>query len=169
MVLHSWSPLFNRYCVYAMGGAIRGTCVPDFTGDAESHGDYRDLEDSDAGIHPILPCWHNRRWRVLPSTVCTDRLCGVVVHSLSYDCISCELPFKLSAPEILDVQESRPKKTRSQAVQYFFLYAFMTVANLDGLYVLTEYAHMWYITAQIPVSLALTVVGYIVTRNIFKT
>lgn len=61
------------------------------------------------------------------------------------------------------------KQARQQAVRYFYLYLGLTIANLGGLYALTEYAHWWYIAAQIPVSIALTFVGYIISRTIFKT
>jgi putative flippase GtrA len=58
---------------------------------------------------------------------------------------------------------------RSQAVRYTALFTILFFVNLGLLYVLTEYVHIWYIVAQIPVSIILTLIGYRVTKRIFKT
>ena len=58
---------------------------------------------------------------------------------------------------------------RPQAAKYALLFTTLFFANLGLLYVLTEYAHLWYIMAQIFVSMVLTAIGYHLTRKIFKT
>jgi putative flippase GtrA len=64
----------------------------------------------------------------------------------------------------------RDKDTRAirrQAGKYAVLALSLFVANLALLHVLVEYGHLWYITAQVIVTVPLTIVSYLVSRRIF--
>lgn len=57
---------------------------------------------------------------------------------------------------------------RRQAVSYAVMAAVLFVSNLLLLYALVEYAHIWYLGAQLIVTVALTVASYFVTSRIFS-
>src|SRR3989344_1307889 len=56
-----------------------------------------------------------------------------------------------------------------QAGQYSFLAGGLFAGNLALLYLLVEYARLWYLGAQVIVTMILTVISYFVSRRIFAT
>jgi len=57
---------------------------------------------------------------------------------------------------------------RRQAGSYAALWVALFVANVGFLYILVEYVHLWYLTAQIIVTVGLSVISYFVTKRIFR-
>jgi putative flippase GtrA len=58
---------------------------------------------------------------------------------------------------------------KAQAKQYAILFISLGSANLGLMFILVSLLHIWYIAAQIPVTLLLTAIGYRITRKIFST
>lgn len=54
-----------------------------------------------------------------------------------------------------------------QASAYAVLFVFISLSNLFLLYVLVEYVHLMYLVAQVPVTIVLTIISYVVTARIF--
>ncbi len=54
-----------------------------------------------------------------------------------------------------------------QVGKYTVLMVSFFVANLFLLYVLVEYAHLWYLAAQVIVTILLTAISYLASRRIF--
>ncbi|MFH1990495.1 MAG: GtrA family protein [Patescibacteria group bacterium] len=59
------------------------------------------------------------------------------------------------------------KNIHRQAGKYALLVISLFIANLFLLYILVEYAHLWYLAAQVIVTILLTVISYLVSRRIF--
>ncbi len=59
------------------------------------------------------------------------------------------------------------KNIHWQASKYAVMTVFLFVANLFLLYVLVEYARLWYLAAQIIVTILLTAISYLISRRIF--
>ncbi len=57
---------------------------------------------------------------------------------------------------------------RHQVLKYAFLVVTLFLSNLGLLHVLVKYAHLWYIAAQIPVTIVLTVASYLISKKIFS-
>ena len=57
--------------------------------------------------------------------------------------------------------------TRNQAIKYFTMALGLLITNNGLLYLLVEYVGLWYITAQIVLTIVLTIVSFIITRRIF--
>ncbi|MFH1207650.1 MAG: GtrA family protein [Patescibacteria group bacterium] len=57
---------------------------------------------------------------------------------------------------------------RAQARKYAILYVSLFVANLALMFVLVTLMHIWYILAQIPVTIILSAVSYLISRKIFS-
>ncbi|MFA5051986.1 MAG: GtrA family protein [Patescibacteria group bacterium] len=58
---------------------------------------------------------------------------------------------------------------KAQAKRYAILFISLGLTNLALMFILVTLLHVWYIAAQIPVTLLLTIVGYRITRKIFST
>ena len=56
---------------------------------------------------------------------------------------------------------------RQQASRYAILAITLALTNLLALYVLVEYAKLWYLGVQAVLTVSLTVVSYLITRKIF--
>ncbi len=65
-------------------------------------------------------------------------------------------------------QNKDARDIRWQAVSYAVMAAVLFVSNLLLLYALVEYVHIWYLGAQVIVTVVLTVASYFVTRRIFS-
>lgn len=59
------------------------------------------------------------------------------------------------------------KNIHWQASQYVVMTVSLFITNLLLLYVLVEYARLWYLAAQVIVTILLTIVSYFVSRRIF--
>lgn len=57
---------------------------------------------------------------------------------------------------------------RRQAVTYIALYMGVVLTNTGLLYLLVDVGQVHYLIAQIPVSILITIVSYLITRKIFK-
>ncbi len=64
-------------------------------------------------------------------------------------------------------ENKETKNIHWQAGKYAAMMVSLFVANLLLLYVLVEYAHLWYLIAQVIVTILLTVISYLVSRRIF--
>lgn len=60
------------------------------------------------------------------------------------------------------------KKAPKQAVQYFVMGVSLLGANTMLLYILVDRFHVWYVGAQLGLTIGLTVVSYLVSGKIFK-
>ena len=58
-------------------------------------------------------------------------------------------------------------KIYQQAGKYLALVICIIITNLLLLYVLVEYIHLWYIAAQVIVTIFLTIISYYVSRKIW--
>ena len=65
-------------------------------------------------------------------------------------------------------RSKKTKNLRQQAGTYGFMQAGMFVANLLLLYLLVNYAHMWYMYAQAATTVVLTIASYFLTSQIFS-
>jgi len=65
-------------------------------------------------------------------------------------------------------QNKDRESIRNQAFKYALLFAGIGLGNLGGLYALTEWVGIWYMAAQLITSTALAVIGFYLTRKIFK-
>jgi dolichol-phosphate mannosyltransferase len=54
-----------------------------------------------------------------------------------------------------------------QVGKYIALATTLFILNTVFLYVLVEYAHLWYLAAQVIVTVILTIISFFVTRHIF--
>ncbi|MBU2265109.1 GtrA family protein, partial [Patescibacteria group bacterium] len=64
----------------------------------------------------------------------------------------------------------RNKKTNDihrQAFKYAIMVTSLFLANLLFLYMLVEYARLWYLVAQVIATILLTIISYLVSRRIF--
>ena len=59
------------------------------------------------------------------------------------------------------------KNIHWQAGKYAIMVASLFLANLFLLYVLVKYVHLWYLAAQVIITILLTVISYLVSRRIF--
>jgi putative flippase GtrA len=64
-------------------------------------------------------------------------------------------------------KNSEMSHVRQQAGRYAVLAITLALTNLLALYVLVEYAKLWYLGVQAVLTISLTVVSYLVTRKIF--
>ncbi len=55
-----------------------------------------------------------------------------------------------------------------QLINYWFLAGTILAVNTMGLYALVEYAHVWYLLAQVILTVILTVGSYLISRRIFQ-
>jgi dolichol-phosphate mannosyltransferase len=65
-------------------------------------------------------------------------------------------------------QNKNKKSIHRQVIYYAAMAATIFVANLALLYVLVEYTHIWYLGAQVIVTVLLTVASYFVASRIFS-
>ncbi len=61
------------------------------------------------------------------------------------------------------------RNIHEQAGKYAIMVAALFMANLLLLYLLVEYARLWYLAAQVIVTVFLTVISYSVSRRIFAS
>ena len=64
-------------------------------------------------------------------------------------------------------QEEHLKKVHQQAGKYVIMMVLFHITNLFLLYLLVEYVHLWYLTAQVIISILLTIVSYLISWRIF--
>jgi len=65
-------------------------------------------------------------------------------------------------------QNKTKHKVGYQLVQYIIMKTLFLVANTAFLYLMVEYLRLWYMAAQVMLTVALTVVGFIVSNKIFR-
>ena len=64
-------------------------------------------------------------------------------------------------------QNKEPKTVHRQAMQYFTMAVSFTVGNTILLYCMVKYLNMWYMAAQVILTIFFSVVSYFVTKHIF--
>ncbi len=65
-------------------------------------------------------------------------------------------------------QSKQLQGVHKEAGKYATLAAALFVLNVALLYALVEYAHLWYLAAQVIVTIVLTIISFFVTRWIFS-
>jgi len=65
-------------------------------------------------------------------------------------------------------QDKTSRKVGHQLAQYATMKTLFLVANTVLLYLMVEYLHLWYMAAQVMLTVLLTVVGFIVSNRIFR-
>lgn len=65
-------------------------------------------------------------------------------------------------------QSKQMQGFHKEAGKYAALAATLFVLNVVLLYALVEYAHLWYLAAQVIVTIVLTIISFFVTRWIFS-
>lgn len=64
-------------------------------------------------------------------------------------------------------QDKDTNRIHRQAGAYVVMAACLFIANLLLLYLLVEYVKLWYLVAQVIVTILLTIVSYFITSRIF--
>ena len=99
--------------------------------------------------------------------VCTDILLfPYIISAVFASFINIGVNFVLH--KFWTFQDGNLRKTGKQALGYSILAIGLFFANLIFLYLLVEWTHLWYMAAQVIVTIVLTVVSYLVSRRIFS-
>ena len=77
--------------------------------------------------------------------------------------------FTFMANKFVTYRNTSTKVLRSQIIQYLAMVASFYVLNTIFLYVLVAYAGMWYMAAQVCISIALSFASMAISPRIFRT
>ncbi|MDO8495300.1 MAG: GtrA family protein [bacterium] len=71
--------------------------------------------------------------------------------------------------KIWTFQDKSTQAVPRQLVQYFLAAAVFLIANTGLLFVLVEYFHVWYLAAQLVLTVLFSIVNYFVSQRIFSS